>query len=85
MFPRILTKILGLVWLASQHCVSLGKSLSVSEPSFPQQKENVGGEESGLGARRGRSPAVGKQGEHGQQQQDEHEDEGERQDERVQV
>lgn len=33
----------------------------------------------------GCSPAVGEEGEHGQQQQDEHEDEGERQDERVQV
>lgn len=33
----------------------------------------------------GRSPAVGEQGKHGQQQQDEHEDEGERQDEGVQV
>lgn len=67
------------------HCVSLGKCLPVSELSFPQQKEKVGGEESGLGAQTGRSPAVGEQGEHGQQQQDEHEDEGERQDEGVQV
>lgn len=33
----------------------------------------------------GRSPAVGEQGEHGQQQQDEHKDEGERQDEGIQV
>lgn len=33
----------------------------------------------------GRSPTVGEQGEHGQQQQDEHEDEGEGQDEGVQV
>lgn len=81
MFPRILTKILDMVWLASQPCHGLltvcpwAKCLSVSEPSFPQQKENVSALESGLGARTGRSPAVGKQGEHGQQQQDEHEDE----------
>lgn len=39
----------------------------------------------GVGARIRSLPAVGEQGEYGQQQQDEHEDEGQRQDEGVQV
>lgn len=49
------------------------------------ERGDAGREGSGLGARMGCSPAVGEESEHGQQQQDEHEDEGERQDKWVQV